>query len=189
MIFLRELTREDIPTINNWRQSRDLQDFFASPFRYINIETDEEWFNNYMKSRNTQVRLSICLKETNEIIGMASLVDIDRISRKAVYGGIMLGHANHRMKGIGKEVTKLLLSHAFLDLNLHRVQGLWLLTNHASIKMGEACGFKREGVLRNAAYKNGEYVDLLLMAILRPEFDLIKKNRNPQSPQKQNNSQ
>lgn len=176
MVYLRELTRSDIPIINTWRQSRELQDFFGSPFRYINLETDEEWFERYMKNRTKEVRLAIVTKDENELIGMVSIANIDAVCRKAEYGGIMIGVPFNRGKGIGKLVTMMLLRHVFYDLNLNRFEGVWLITNRPSIEMGKKCGFKEEGVLRQATYKNGQYHDLLQMSILRMEFDEIAKN-------------
>ncbi|MGQ9554289.1 MAG: GNAT family N-acetyltransferase [Anaerolineae bacterium] len=34
----------------------------------------------------------------------------------------------------------------------------------------EKCGFKQEGVLREAGYKNGRYFDILVMGILESEW-------------------
>jgi hypothetical protein len=48
-IYLRELTRDDIKTINVWRNNKTLVDQLGAPFRYINMETDEQWFEQYMK--------------------------------------------------------------------------------------------------------------------------------------------
>ncbi len=107
---------------------------------------------------------------------MASIVNIDAVCRKAEYGGIMIGVPFNRGKGIGKLVTMMLLRHVFYDLNLNRFEGVWLITNRPSIEMGKKCGFKEEGVLRQATYKNGQYHDLLQMSILRMEFDEIAKN-------------
>jgi len=52
-IYLRELTRSDIPAINKWRQDKSLVSFLGSPFRYISLETDENWFESYMRNRKT----------------------------------------------------------------------------------------------------------------------------------------
>ncbi|HPD39858.1 MAG TPA: GNAT family protein, partial [Mesotoga infera] len=139
-------------------------------------ETDEEWFERYMKNRTKEVRLAIVTQDEDELIGMASIVNIDTVSRKAEYGGIMIGVPVNRGKGIGKLVTMMLLRHAFYDLNLNRIQGVWLVSNIPSVEMGKKCGFREEGVLRQATFKNGQYHDLLLMSILRMEFDEIAKN-------------
>ncbi|MGH2343629.1 MAG: GNAT family N-acetyltransferase, partial [Chloroflexota bacterium] len=53
-------------------------------------------------------------------------------------------------------------------LNLERV---WLHTfkhNERAIRTYAGAGFKREGVLRRAAYIDGQWVDVVVMARLRP---------------------
>ena len=45
MYRLRELERKDIPTINRWRNNPELVALLGAPFRYINSEVDEKWFD------------------------------------------------------------------------------------------------------------------------------------------------
>jgi hypothetical protein len=48
MYKLRELKREDILNINIWRANKDLIDCLGANFRFINLEVDNNWFDNYM---------------------------------------------------------------------------------------------------------------------------------------------
>jgi diamine N-acetyltransferase len=169
MISLRELSRNDVPILNEWRQIRDLVDSLGTPFRFVNIETDEDWFSNYMKQRNHNVRCAICLSETKCMVGVVYLLNIDQVARSAEYG-IMIGSQENRGKGIGTEATKLILSHAFEDLNLNRVQLRVNPTNKNAIALYLKCGFREEGRLREVVFKNGRYEDLLVMGILKSEF-------------------
>lgn len=41
-------------------------------------------------------------------------------------------------------------------------------------KLYNRVGFKEEGVLRNAAYKNGKYENLIIMSILKNEFIVLE---------------
>ena len=46
---LREVTRTDLPAITAWRRDRALIAHLGAPFRFINRETDEAWFDDYLK--------------------------------------------------------------------------------------------------------------------------------------------
>jgi RimJ/RimL family protein N-acetyltransferase len=167
-MYLREVQRDDVPVINRWRQDRALVDRLGAPFRHIDIEVDAAWFDAYLARRGTDVRCAICRDGSTEIVGLVSLTGIDPIHRHAEFH-ILLGADAHG-EGMGTDATRAILRHAFGDLNLHRVFLHVLTTNTAAIRMYEKTGFTREGTLRQAAFKNGTYQDLMVMGILNPEF-------------------
>jgi len=168
-IYLRELTRSDIPAINKWRQDKSLVSFLGSPFRYISLETDENWFESYMRNRKTQVRCAVVHKKSNKVIGVVYLTNIDAVSRTAFFG-IMIGEKKYKNKGIGKKTTELMLDHAFNDLNLNRVELVTLENNNRAISVFKKCGFVEEGLLRESIYKNGKYHNQVCMSILKREY-------------------
>jgi RimJ/RimL family protein N-acetyltransferase len=178
MVFLREISFSDMEIINRWRNDAELVSSLVSPFRYINEETDRIWFENYMKTRSVNVRCAICIDDNPEIIGFTGLLNIDSINRKADYY-IQIGEKKNYGKGIGFEATKQILNHAFLNLNLNRVQLDVLETNKRAISLYKKIGFDKEGVQRQAVYKNGNYFNLILMAIMKHDFTpmLHKKDR------------
>jgi len=55
-------------------------------------------------------------------------------------------------------------------MNLHRVYLRVFEYNLRGIRSYEKCGFKKEGVLRQDRYDNGEYHNTVMMGILRDEF-------------------
>lgn len=168
MYKLREIQREDIPIINTWRNDKELIGHLGSPFRYINKEVDYKWYDNYMSNRQTNIRCSI-INENNEIIGLVSLTNINRINQSAIFH-IMIGDSNSRGKGAGYYATNEMLRHAFLDMNLNRVELTVLTSNKKAIKLYEKVGFKYEGTKREAIYKEGKFVDMDVMAVLKNEF-------------------
>lgn len=174
MIFLREITKEDMSIINNWRRSKDLVQSLGAPFRFINIETDEAWFSQYMSSRAQNVRCAICLSKTKEIVGVIYLLNIDSVMRGCDFG-IMIGDVSHRGKGIGSMAMDMIIDHAFLDLNLNRIQLRVQPSNAHAIALYKKYGFKEEGVLREVIFKNGQYEDLLMMSLLRKDFSEMKR--------------
>lgn len=169
MIALRELTRADIPTINQWRQDRALTDGFGSPHRFIGPEVDEAWYEAYLKRRDRDVRCIICQEGQTIPVGLVSLIGIDGVHRHAEFH-LVVGARSEHNQGLGTAATEAMLRHGFLDLNLHRIYLYVVASNTAAIRVYEKAGLRREGTLREAAYKNGVYQDLLVMGILRSEF-------------------
>ena len=169
MYKLRELKREDIKKINEWRNAPELIELLGAPYRFINEEVDNEWFNAYMRSRNTAVRCAIVSEENDEILGLASIVDINYVNRSAVFH-IMIGDKSNRGKGIGTFATKSLIEHAFYNLNIRRIELSVLSTNVPAIKTYEKIGFVKEGIKRQAVYKKGTYVDMIIMSLIQDEY-------------------
>jgi RimJ/RimL family protein N-acetyltransferase len=87
-------------------------------------------------------------------IGSAGL-RVDANQHCATYS-VGLFVAALRDQGLGREITGLVLSWAFDVLGLHRIQLDVLAANSRAINCYLACGFRREGVRREAElYPNG----------------------------------
>lgn len=168
MLRLRELARKDLESINKWRNNHTLIDFLGAPYRYINIEVDIKWYENYMVNRATTVRCAI-VEEDDEILGLVSLTDINHMNQSAELH-IMIGDSENQGKGLGTFAVKEILSHAFNNLNLHRVELGVLESNTRAIHLYEKCGFVREGLKREFCYKNGKFENLLVYSCLKNEF-------------------
>jgi RimJ/RimL family protein N-acetyltransferase len=169
MIALREITREDIPTINRWRQDPVVTDGVGAPRRFIGLDADLKWYDDYLSHRATEVRCVVSLVESGQIVGMVSLTRIDYVHRNAEFNA-MVGEREARNRGVGTEATRAMVRHGLFDLNLHRIYVSILHENISSIRMCEKAGFREEGTIREGAYKNGRYHDLVLMGVLKSEW-------------------
>jgi len=169
MITLRELSREDIPTINRWRQDPVVADGVGAPRRFIGIDVDLKWYDEYLERRGTEVRCAVCLKESHELVGMVSLTRIDYVHRNAEFNAVV-GEVGAQNRGIGTAAACAMVRHGLFDLNLHRIYVNVLRENIGSIRMCQKAGFREEGIIREGAYKNGAYRDLVLMGVLKHEL-------------------
>jgi [ribosomal protein S5]-alanine N-acetyltransferase len=75
-----------------------------------------------------------------------------------------------RGQGLGQETTRLVLSWAFDVLGLHRVELEVLASNSRAIGCYLACGFRQEGIRRQAGLYPDGWKDFILMAVLQPEY-------------------
>ena len=168
MYRLRELERADLERINMWRNDPYLIACLGAPYRYINEDVDQQWYDQYLRTRGNSVRCAI-VDERDMILGLISLLDIDSINRSAELH-IMIGGKENRGRGVGTFAVKAMIEHAFMNLNLRRIELEVLETNLAAIRLYEKTGFVREGMKRQANYKNGKYVSLIFMGLLRDEY-------------------
>ncbi|MFM0012988.1 GNAT family protein [Paraburkholderia sediminicola] len=164
-IFLREIERGDLPAINTWRADQALVGLLGGAFRHVGPEIDGKWFDSYLSSRANNVRLAVCSTSTRELVGVTYLLGIDWVNRCAEFS-IQIGSESARGRGIGETATRLTLEHAFSDLNLHRVSLTVLASNARAIALYEKVGFRAEGLMRQAAFKVGRYLDVIPMAML-----------------------
>jgi len=167
--YLREVTKDDIPEINKWRNDREVIQYLGAPFRFINKETDESWFVLYNGSRQNAVRLAIVDSEGNALVGAVYLTSIDWIARSGEFS-IWVGRKDYQSRGVGKFATVNMLSHAFHDLGLNRVHLTVLSINERARRLYRSVGFSEEGVHRQSVYKNGNFHDMIQMGILASEF-------------------
>ena len=168
MYRLRELERRDLSEINRWRNDPQIIRCLGAPFRYINPDVDDAWFDSYMSHRSNTVRCAIT-DEKDTLLGLVSLTSIDSIHRSAEFH-IMIGNRNAQNHGAGTFALNEILRHAFCNLNLHRVELTVLESNERAIHLYEKTGFCREGTLKEAVYKDGAYCDMYLYAILKDDY-------------------
>lgn len=165
-IVLGPITRADAPLLFTWINDRELV-ILSSAYRPVHETTHREWLNG-VSNRPDAVAFAISLKKTKRLVGVCQLTGISRVHRGAELQ-IRLGDGRWRGRGLGVEAVQLLVDFAFKDLNLHRVSLHVFRTNTRAIRTYERAGFSLEGALRDAAYVDGRYVDVLVMSILRAE--------------------
>ncbi|MHC1750268.1 MAG: GNAT family N-acetyltransferase [Cellulosilyticaceae bacterium] len=168
-VYLKDMGREDVEYINKWRKNKNLIARIGGNFRYVNLEADMQWFEDYMNNRKTQVRCMICIKETNEIVGGISLFPIDYMNQKAEFH-ILIGEEAWWGKGVGEASTRLMLEHGFKNLNLNRIYLTVLEDNIAALKLYEKVGFIKEGREEAYLYKDGKFKTAITMRILKAEY-------------------
>lgn len=106
---------------------------------------------------------------TGRRLGVLSLLDWNRVARHAELGVTLL-RAEDRGAGFGSEACRLALRHAFGDMGLQRVH-LNVYEDNPALRLYLRLGFREEGRLRRHTYKRGAYRDVLVMGLLREEWD------------------
>jgi len=124
----------------------------------------EEWYRRQMKKEYFWI-----IDIGGKCVGAAHFSQISATDRCAAYS-IGIFDPNLHAKGIGTTVTKLLLKYGFEVMHLHRIDLKVLEYNLRAICCYEKCGFKKEGVLRDSAFVDGQFYSDVLMSILEDEY-------------------
>lgn len=118
---------------------------------------------------NNFLVLAIIDKKNNKHIGNISLQEINYIDRNAELAFI-IGEKEYWKKGYATEAAKLIIKHAFIELNLHRLYLGTADNNLGMLKLAEKLGFKREGLRKEALFKNGTYHDIIEYGIIKGDY-------------------
>jgi len=172
-IFLRPIEESDLPLLVEWRNAPENWVNFFNKFP-LSYGEQQSWHKSLMASQ-TKKLFMICRSDKTPI-GTIGLDHIDYCNQTAEFGNFLIGTRENQGKGFAREALALLLSFCFQQLNLHRIYLFMYEHNESAWKSYESCGFKLEGTLRDARFSNGTRQNLLLMSILRPEFDRIAQN-------------
>lgn len=132
---------------------------------YPNREVWVDWYE-----RQKDAEYSWMIEYNGHCIGSAGFHHISDEDKSATYR-IGIFDSNLHSKGIGTEVTKLLLEYGFTVCKWHRIDLKVLDYNLRGIRCYEKCGFKKEGILRESALIEGRYYSDIIMSILDFEFN------------------
>ena len=114
------------------------------------------------------LRLGIERTGDGQLIGVCSLFSLSEQCRRAEVGYALATAASGR--GFMHEALTALLDHAFLDLDLNRIEADIDPRNTASARCLARLGFKQEGHLRERWIVNGEISDSIIYGLLRSEW-------------------
>ena len=153
-IYLRLLEKKDIRILYKLCNEEKVR-------RYNTIPND---IQNNNQETNLRKALSI-INEKNVLVGFITYKESNYCNK--VYSiGITIG-SKYWGKKYGQDSIKTLLKYLFGELNAIRVELEVIKYNLRAINCYKKCGFVEEGIRRNKVYIEGEYVDTLIMGILR----------------------
>lgn len=168
-IKLRALTYNDIEKTLKWHNDKAIRDLYSGHPFFVNIEFEKKWYDKILNSNIPTTVFGVENVENGLLIGITILKNIDLVNRSAEFAQY-IGDPEYRGMGLGKEMKLLTLKFAFDNLGLERVYGYIQENNKSSLILNQKLGFKKEGRLRKATFKEGRFIDVFVISILKNEF-------------------
>ncbi len=164
-VVIGPLIADDAQLVYQWINAVDLarDNGFCRPVDAMGFAP---WYANIGKDQS-KVFFAIRTTDDNRLVGYIAINDIHTVFRSAELG-VIIGEAQDRGQGLGAQALGLAMQYCWNDLNLERLTINVYGPNEAAIRCYEKAGFEREGVLRSAAFVNGERVDITVMGALNP---------------------
>jgi RimJ/RimL family protein N-acetyltransferase len=176
-IRLRAIERADLERYVLWFNDPDVTQHLMRHLP-MSMEDEERWFEGQHKLPEETRAMALDARDGKKWvhIGGAGLHDIDWQSRVAETG-ISIGDKRYWDRGFGTDAMRALLCHGFETLNLHRIFLRVFVDNERAIAVYRRLGFAEEGRLRKHFYRRGAYHDMLIMGILRPEWQRTREGK------------
>ena len=178
-IRLRRLERDDLPRCVAWLNDPHVRRHLALLYP-MGLPNEERWFEQQLEAEPAVQPFAIDARAESMVsdsvdpawtpVGVCGFHALDWPNRQAELG-LFIGHGDFRGVGFGTDVVKTLVRWAFRTLNLNRVQLKVYEDNAPAIRCYEKCGFRLEGRQRQSRFQDGRYLDTLLMAVLRDEWN------------------
>lgn len=168
VIGLRLITDADIPAIVAAIQDPEISRFTTVPHPYGEPQA-RQWQRGAVNGQRAGTELPTLIVDIggDRLLGAVGLHNLDPASGRCTAGYWVAAAA--RGGGAARRALGLLSRYAFDDLAVKRIE-LWIEpVNIASIRVAEAVGFSREGLLRSFMPIAGERRDMLIYSLLSGE--------------------
>ena len=169
-VYLSPISVDDVEQyaemVNNIKVSVGLG--YLSYTNIIDFESEKEFLISVKKEKRFAVRLL----ENDELLGNVGFKSVGEIHRTAEMG-IMLGNPKYQRKGYGMEAINLLLDYGFSFLNLRNISLSVFEYNEPAYNLYKKVGFKEVGRLRKALEIMGKTYDVIIMDMLKEEFQSV----------------
>lgn len=162
-VKLRPVVEADYPLIHRWMNHPEVWHYmdYERPTSLTDVAEDAE------RSRQEGFPFTITVGE--RAIGRIGLNQFRRRDRIcSLY--MFIGEPAFWGQGYARDSVMALLAYAFDRWDLHQIE-LWALgDNNRGIATYARCGFVEEARLRDRSWKDGEWVERVVMSVRREDF-------------------
>jgi RimJ/RimL family protein N-acetyltransferase len=167
-IALRHMTESDLPGLTQVLTDPQTRGLY-NPTRMGSPHGIEKRFREDGFSNEEHEVMMVC-DASGAVIGDVLHFRARRYSTAREVGWT-IHNPVHRNQGYATEAVTALVNYLFQAFPINRVECNTSITNLASLRLAEKCGFTREGVLRGLVFVGGVYLDDAVFSILRSDWE------------------
>ncbi len=169
-INLRAVERHDVPLLHGWFNDPALMDGWgwSAPARSIQhvAEQVEDWLAREAAFDRPEALIAESL--AGDPIGLV-VARVDRPEARSVELSLLVD-AGYWSQGFGMDMMQTILDACFAGWGVHRIGVRVEEGNERALALYRRLGFKKEGRLRQAAFRDGRHQDVLLLGQLAAEW-------------------
>jgi [ribosomal protein S5]-alanine N-acetyltransferase len=174
-LLLREFRLSDWPAVNAYTSDPEVVKYM-----FFGPTTEEETRAHLAECLETAAEkprrifeLAVVLRDGGQLIGGATIALNPHERRNAAFSYLL--HPQYWGHGYATEAMRAFFDFGFGVLNVHRFDDNCITLNHASARVMEKLGMRREGHLRETVWRHGRWYDEYLYAILDHEWAGLRK--------------
>lgn len=172
-ISLKKVTDNEIEQIRYWRMMPDITKYmYTDPI--ITSDQQVEWYKKI--SNNPTTRYWVIVVEGINI-GVLNLNYIDYLNKHCCWG-YYIADQTFKGKGIAGIIEYNIYEYVFNELRMNKLWCEVFSSNDRVIEIHKRFGSEVEGVFQEHIFKNGEFHDVVRMAITKKKWERIKANLN-----------
>lgn len=174
LVKLRDYGKEDIESAKNFVNDFEVRQYVEGniPYPYT-LANEEDWYKK-LSPHSDIYNFAIEDQKTGKYIGGCSINEVDWKNSKVVVG-IFIGDTDYRSKGYGTDAMNTLVKFIFEQMNINKVKLGVYSFNQRAIRCYEKVGFKKEGILKEELFRNGQYHDIIEMSIFKKDYFTMEK--------------
>jgi len=157
--------------VMNWRMLPEVTNFMSTDPK-LTLDDQIKWYDKISKDQNAYYFI---IEYENIPIGYFSITNID-IANKHCFWSWYIANKDMREKKIGQNIMVTFFDLVFYKWRFNKVNTDVLSFNKRGKHLNLKFGAKIEGIFREHIFKNGEWVDMLRLAILKEEWDAIREH-------------
>lgn len=166
-LCLRRPEPKDVEALYRYRNDPDIMAALCGFTKGYSHADMLDWVERQRKNRDDLVW--VIADADDRCIGHCGLYKLNWAAGSAEVA-ICLGSAAFR-KGQSRSIMKALGDYAFHQLHIRRISSEVLATNKLAMNFNKRCGMSEEGILREAEFRNGQYVDVHVFGLLSREWN------------------
>ena len=171
-LLLRPIQMEDADSIFLYRSNAEVNQYQGWIPKTISDVHDfiAQKVSPEINRPGTWFQFAIIKKDDNELIGDIGVHFLDSDDLQVELGCTL--NQKYHGKGYAFEALTAIINYLFDELGKHRIIASIDSRNQASIRLIERLGFRKKGLVKENSELNGEWVDDLVYALLKEEWNV-----------------
>jgi RimJ/RimL family protein N-acetyltransferase len=172
-VNLRAQEMADLERNHRWVNDREVTRFLG--MRYLMaLAAEESWMRERTKTAHSFANNGFAIEtKDGRHIGNCGIHNPSPEDRSATVG-IMIGEQDCWGHGYGTDAMRTMVRFGFEEMNLHRIELDVYAFNERARASYRKCGFAEEACKRQEVFREGAYIDVIVMAVLRDEWEAAR---------------